>query len=389
MTILIIGIGNPIPSFILRRLRALKDQGIQLLVVADSDQQVDLKGITVIRVRKASDTLSLVSAGLTVMRNPFLFFKLLKSRPELPFTQRLRWAVKYYPLARIASPDVIHIQWLSSVVEFAWLRSFFSVPIVASARGSQVTVYPITRPGYRHTIDRAIQLADYIHCVSHDIASACERLGAPAEKLIVNYNGIDLQKFKEAPEAEARNKFTIISVGSLMWRKGLYYQLQVLKLLTQEKKDVELVWIGDGPDKEGLLYTAHILGIEDRIRFVGKVNADQLVLWLTKADLYLSTSVAEGLANSVVEAIACGLPVLAFACEGMEEALIPGANGFILPVGDVQGMAEKVIYLLDNSTERNKMALASRQHACQNFDENKWVLMMVEKYIGIKSEKIE
>lgn len=382
--ILIVGIGNPIPPFIHRRLVALTRAGMALTVVAEFGQRLEsLPEAKMVYIGGKPTLLQQMVAVVKALLMPHLLFRLMSFRTDLKFAQRFIWAIVYFPLTRVKAHDIVHIQWLASLPEYDWLRNYFCCPFIGSARGSQITVYPLTRTGHKSKIELAIERADYIHCVSMDMARACARLGASKEKLFVNYNGIDLQKFKPLEKEKSSGKFTMISVGSMMWRKGLHYQLHVMKKLCDEGRDVELFWIGEGPDREGLQYTAHLLGIADRITFIGKVQSDQLPGWLTQADLYLSTSVAEGLANSVVEAIACGLPVLAFACEGMEEAVRQRNNGFILPVGDVQGMVDNIIYLIDNSNERMKMGFSSRQHAVENFDANRWVSRMVEKYKAI------
>lgn len=380
--ILIIGIGNPVPSFIHRRLAALIEAGIQLTVLAEHGQRVELEGAQIIYLADSRSRWSQVVAFVSAWVSPGKFFRLMTTRPELTLLQRIRWACKYLPLTRISPPGVIHVQWLSAVTEFQWLRLFFPSPIIASARGSQVTVYPVTRNGFLEKVKKAIQLADYIHCVSKDIANVCETLGASKEKIRINYNGIDLQKFSPAP-AKRTDSFVLISVGTMMWRKGFGYQLQVLKRL-RESGDAKLLWIGDGPDREALQYQAVKLGVVDQVTFVGKIAASELPVWLNQADVYVSASAAEGLANSVVEASACGLPVVTFACEGMAEVLEDQVTGFILPFGDVEGMTEKIQILKDSPERSRQMAKAARARMIEKFDEKKWVSHMIETYKTIE-----
>lgn len=382
-SVLFIGIGNPVPSFIHRRLVALVEADVSLTIVAENGQALDLPAAQIIRIGGKQNKVQHFFSFISIWSRPHLFIRLFAVRSDLPLRQRWRWAVKYFPITRAKTPGVIHIQWLSSVPEFKWLRDFFDCPLVASARGSQLTVYPYTRPGFKAIIKEAIQQVNYIHCVSEDMALACKQFGATPEKVFVNYNGINLQKFSPREIAKTEKKFTMISVGAMMWRKGFQYQLQLVNMLLKQGRDVQLLLLGDGPDREGLQYSAHILKLDQHVTFVGKIKPTELPDWLNRADVYVSTSIAEGLANSAVEAIACGLPVVAFACEGMEEAVRQGNNGFILPVGAVQGIVDKIIYLIDNSNERMKMGSSSRQHAVENFDENRWVSRMVEKYKSI------
>lgn len=381
--ILIIGIGNPVPSFIHRRLFALLNSGVSLTIVAEHGQEINLPKARVIRIGGTQNRVQQFLSLVYVCTNPLLFFRLLFVRPELSTIQRCRWAVKYFPLIRVKDPGAIHLQWLSAVTDFQWLKHFFNCPLLASARGSQLTVYPLTRSGFKTIIEHAVQKVDYIHCVSQDMAQACVQLGATQDKIFVNYNGIDLQKFSPRELRREAKQFTMISVGALMWRKSLYYQLQLLRMIKRNGYNVQLLLLGDGPDREGLQYTAHILKIEDCITFAGEISASELPEWLAKADLYISTSVAEGLANSVVEAASCGLPVIAFSCEGMKEIVEPGVNGFVVPVGDIENMKEKVQYLVDYPEERKQMGANGRQRAVKNFDERVWVSLMIEKYKSI------
>lgn len=382
--ILIIGIGNPVPSFIHRRLSALLNAGIKLTVVAEHGQKIDLPKARVVRIGGKRNAMQQLLSLLQVWMNPVNFFRLLAVRSELPLAKRWRWAVKYFPLTRTKAPGVVHIQWLSSVPDFQWLGHFFHCPLVASARGSQLTVYPLTRPGFNTVIKEAIQKVDYIHCVSQDMAQACRHFGATEEKVFVNYNGINVQQFSPRATRQTDKPFTLISVGAMMWRKGFAYQLQLVNMLVQQGRDVHLLLLGDGPDREGLHYSAHILKLDQHITFAGNIKSTELPDWLNRADVYVSTSMAEGLANSVVEAIACGLPVVAFACEGMEEVLEPGVNGFILPVGDLEGMVNKICYLMDQPEQRKKMGASARMRAMEKFDEGEWVSRMVKKYESIE-----
>jgi glycosyltransferase involved in cell wall biosynthesis len=386
MHLLIIGVGNPIPSFIKRRLAAYVKKRIVITVVVERGQPfIGTPGINIIRIGGKQDPFTLLISVINAFLRPGRFFKMLLCRPELSIIQRLKWAVKYLPLASASVPDVVHFQWLPLVTEFRWLRHYFSCPFVGSARGSQITIYPITRPQYRSIIERAMAEVDYIHCVSQDMLVACEQLGGKKEKMFVNYNGIDLGEFcAKGWVSNSTSEFTMVSVGSFMWRKGHHYQLQLLHKLRKEGRNVRLLCVGDGPDLEGISYTARVLGVESYVTFTGSVEASEVANWLVKGDVYLSTSIAEGLANSAVEAAACGLPLVAFECEGMSEVIESGTNGFILPFGAIEKMREKLIFLLDHPEERNRMGAASRIIAEHKFDQNHWVDLMIKNYESLE-----
>jgi glycosyltransferase involved in cell wall biosynthesis len=378
--VLVIGIGNPVPSFIQRRLAALLRAGVYLTVVADHGQSIDLPGANVIRVGGKRTLAEHIGLFFMAMTHPLVFLRLVSVASEFKRHQRLRWTVKMLPLVRIPPPNLVHFQWLGLLGEYRWLKNFFACPFIGSARGSQVSVYPITRSGHREKMQKAIQHADFIHCVSLDIASACERLGAPSQKLLINYNGINLEEFRPNDHPKSFSGITILSVGSLIWRKGFMFQLIAMKALLAKGYDIRLLLVGDGPDMEALIYTAHRLGISHSIRFIGQVKSRELANHFKEADIFLSTSSAEGLANCVVEAIASGLPIVSFECEGMREAILHGENGFILPFGDVDGLTEKIAYLVENPKERERMGERARHLAIEKFDDQKWVEHMISIY---------
>ena len=388
LRILIIGLGNPPPYFIFRRLELLDSKGIKLIVVAQENQALDnFQNAEIIRIPKKIYTLNGVKAILGSLSNLHYFFKLFGLKRNYNFIKRLTWSLKYISILRIKNPDLIHIQWIGSVAEFIWLRRFYSCPIIASARGSQVTIYPVTRYGYMGLIKEAIKNLDYIHCVSKDIEKTCLELGANKEQTIVNYNGINLQQFHPTGFHPENTVFSMISVGVFMWRKCYLHQLQILQKTLAKGFKVRLIWVGYGPDREGLEFISRKMGIQQFVYFAGESEIYDVPLWLRKSHAYISTSISEGLSNSVVEAASSGLPILAFSCEGMNEVIVNGVNGFIVPFGDINGMVEKVIYLAAHPEERIKMGIASRRIAEERFDEHVCVQQMIENYKSIAGKK--
>lgn len=394
MKILIIGIGSPVPSFILRRIEALDKHGVNLIIVGDksSKKQFKLHNSTLI----TQPGLGLGSLGLwirllgTALLNPYRFMRLLICFKYKGFIRGLYLALLHWTYVRCEGIGLIHLQWLSMGNDLSWLKKFFDVPIMASARGSQVTVYPEVRSGYREQIATSICIVDQIHCLSNDIQQRCIQLGAHPKSTFVNYNGIDVEKFKPALKTTRDNKkgtvFRLITIGALMWRKGVHYQMLVLQKLLRRGLPVHLHVVGDGSDKEGLRYQSLRLGLVDAITWEGKCTEYEVIKLLQASDLYLSTSVAEGLANVVVEAAACGLPVVAFDCEGMNEVIKPNVSGLIIEYGRVDLFVEALDRLIRNDILRHEMGRAAREHILQNFIEDRQVESMIEKYQSLINE---
>ncbi len=384
--VLFLGTGNPPPTFIKNRILQLDNTGNVKVVVLASVECIKnfiLKnGIVLpelpICFSIRSTILPLIFYSLLY---PFSTLRLWLSLDCYPFKIRLRTFIKYHSLVRVRIIDIVHFQWVVSSDEIGWARKFFKVPVIISARGSQLTIYPVTEPDYELKIRSSLKAADYIHAVSQGMADACIRHGADKDKIFVNYNGFDIERFKSLKQNKNNYKqFHLISTGTLMWRKGYLWQLILVKLLKEKGLKVKHRIIGDGPDRQGLQYTLLKLGLAEDIILEGHKPQEELINYLGDSDVYISTSAAEGLSNAVLEAVASGLPVVAFDCEGMNEIIDEGYNGFIVPFGDIISMAEKVRLLYSNRQLLETMGLNGALIAAEKFDYKIHVQKMIEFY---------
>lgn len=382
MKLLIIGIGDPVPSFIERRLGALGKLGIRLTICLGYRQ--GLKSIDSFQTIRYGDwrqmgLVEILGFVWLLLRYPFRFLYVYQSYRDRPASIRWRLILKYFPLACVRDVDLVHIQWLALAPDLVWLKSVYRVPVIASARGSQVTVYPFTQQGYAGFIQKALAVTDACHLVANDLRRSVLALGADQRKLFVNYNGIDLLRFKPTRREEKGKALLLISVGALIWRKGYMFQLFLLQQLIERNVSASLTIVGEGGDKSGLMYTSKVLGLLDHITFAGQLDETCVARLLAKSDVYISTSLAEGLPNSVVEAAACGLPVVAFACEGIREVVEHGVTGFVVEPGKIDEMVNYLVALQDE-TARSKMSQCARNRMELYFDQDKCVAEMIAHY---------
>lgn len=179
------------------------------------------------------------------------------------------------------------------------------------------------------------------------------------------YNGVDVNEFKPKPKKIGK-KIVLITTGRLGQRKGHIYLIKALKKVSGFK----LIVIGDGIEKENLLKESKGLDIE----FKGYVEHSKLPVELQKADVYISTALVEGMSNSTLEAMACGLPVITTDVGGTKELV--KKNGFVIKkVADVESIIstlkkykedKELIY--DHGKESRKIAEnMSWKKAAENF----------------------
>ena len=394
VSVLFLGIGNPTPTFIRNRIIQLDKKGqlkAIVLVPRESRNEFPLdNGLTLPQLPvKFSFRQTIFSLLWFSIRFPVSTVRLWHSVALYRMQVRIRIFIKYHSLVRVQKINIVHFQWIVSSDEIKWARGFFKAPVIISARGSQLTVYPATESGYEDKIRKSLLSVDYIHAVSQSMAEACIRFGADPDKIFVNYNGIDIEKFNTSSIKEITDDtLHLISTGTLMWRKGYLWQLFLIRALKETGMKVNLKIIGDGPDRQGLQYTIIRLGLQDAVTLDGHKTPDEVIKSLQLSDIYISTSAAEGLSNAVLESIACGLPAIAFDCEGMNEVIKEGNNGFIVPFGDLEAMTEKVRIMNNDRKLLASMGLKSAKMAAEKFDYRMHIQNMIDFYrsVSLKHE---
>jgi glycosyltransferase involved in cell wall biosynthesis len=235
-------------------------------------------------------------------------------------------------------------------------------PFVVTARGTDLNLIPeYAYP--RQLILQTAQAASGSIGVCKALMDSLQALGADATKLHTLRNGVDLQRFVPEPRAAARQKLglpadgkLLLSVGHLIERKGHHIAIDALTLLPP---DVRLLIAGGGPDLAALQKQADTLGVADRVKFVGVVPQTDLKWWYSAADALALCSSREGWANVLLEAMACGTPVVATNIWGTPEVVSTPHAGVLMESRTGQGLANAWGALLANYPDRN----ATRAHA--------------------------
>lgn len=178
---------------------------------------------------------------------------------------------------------------------------------------------------------------------------------------------IDTGKFKPLPKSDVvslRRKYMgvtddskiLLFVGRLHPEKDVRTLLQGFRKLVEVRKDARLVIVGRGPDKGKYVELASELNINDRVRFLGYIPHQKLAEYYNLADIYVITSVWEELSNTIMEAMACGVPVVATEVGGNPYLIRNGETGLLVPPKDPEALARKLIFALDHVDEMKSMA---------------------------------
>jgi len=161
--------------------------------------------------------------------------------------------------------------------------------------------------------------------------------------------------------------FCVIIVGPLDWQMGYEYALLAIRQLVDSGLDVRFEIIGAGPEHSRVLYTVDDLNLKEHVHLLGQLPPDDVRRRLQQADVFLLASLSEGISNAVLEAMACGLPVVTTDCGGMREAVADGVEGFVVPVRDPAAMAEALRKLAADPELRAIMGQRARERILGEF----------------------
>jgi teichuronic acid biosynthesis glycosyltransferase TuaC len=207
-------------------------------------------------------------------------------------------------------------------------------PLVVSARGSdinQFSEFKLIRPLIRQVLQRANGLI----AVSQALKKKMVELGCRSDNLAVIGNGVDRQKFMPQPCLAMREKMGLpkdrpiaIAVGHLNENKGFHILIDAVARV--RSTGLMLVIVGEGPRRSYLENQIRAAGLAESVRLIGSVAHDELSSWYNAADVFCLASSREGCPNVVLEAMACGRPVVATRVGGIPELIVSSALGILV-----------------------------------------------------------
>lgn len=236
-------------------------------------------------------------------------------------------------------------------------------PYIVTARGTDLNLIPEYARPRRLILETARHAAGSIG-VSKALMDRLAQLGADPAKLHVMRNGVDLERFHPIDPSEARkhlklgNERILLSVGNLVENKGHRLAIEALSRLSE---DTIIVIVGTGPDLTSLKEFAKSNGHETKVRFVGQVPNEQLKWWYSAADVLVLCSSREGWANVLLEAMACGTPVIATNIGGTPEVVSSPDAGRLMSVR----IADALVACIDDLFAFPPSRKAVRRHAEQ------------------------
>jgi teichuronic acid biosynthesis glycosyltransferase TuaC len=242
-------------------------------------------------------------------------------------------------------------------VAAALLAWWFNKPLVITARGSDINLIS-TYWLPRRLMQWAGQRAGALVGVSQALVNRMRALGMPAQRLHMLRNGVDLKRFHPMPTDEARRLLgqqgdpLLLSVGNLVEWKGHHLCIDALAEIRKTQPQARLLIVGEGPERPQLQAQIVALGLQDHVQLVGTVPNAELAPWFSAADVLLLASSREGWPNVLLEAMACGTPVVAASVGGVPEIVGPPATGRVVPERRGTAYAAAVLSVLAAGVDR-------------------------------------
>lgn len=228
--------------------------------------------------------------------------------------------------------DFIHAQWAIPSGFLAALAGS-KIPLITTIRGSDVKVQGKRRM-FRPFVNYALKKSTKVIALNDDLKQEAIKLGAVANKISVIPSGVDINKFKPLDKCAARatfrlpGEFNILFVGSLFKLKRVDKLIKVSAKLSRDF-DFHLLIVGDGSERTNLENLARDLGLKNII-FIGTTPYNDVPFYMAASDVMVLPSESEGLPDSVQQAMACGIPVVASNIGGLPELITNGVNGYLV-----------------------------------------------------------
>ncbi len=287
-------------------------------------------------------------------------------------------------------PDIVHAHdWLVAHPAIA-LAEFFDVPMVSTVHATEAG---------RHSGWVSGQISRQVHAVESwfvresDSLIACsasmadeiaELFGPDLAEIVVIRNGIDSSRWAFASRQASSGPPELLYIGRLEYEKGVHDAIAALPRIRRTHPGTTLTIAGDGTQQDWLVEVARKHKVLKAVHFAGRVDHDELLRLLHRADAAVLPSHYEPFGIAALEAAAAGIPLVTSTAGGLGEAVIDGETGVSFPPRDVTALAAAVRRVLDDPVAAQQRAIAARDRLTSDFDWHTVAAETAQVYLAAK-----
>ncbi len=369
-------------KFNLHRALALKKLGCKIKVIAPIGLTPPLQLFS--SGSKVSNILGFIKKGVSIPKyeeisdidvsHPKWFWP-PKSRFWKYESEIMHQFIRHNVASTISSfnPDLIILSWLNPYGTYSKYLKKFSIPIILLTEGSDVLIHPIQYKGIEKIEKIIEENVDATIFVSENSFNNSNQYLSLSRSTIL-YNGYDKEIFKYAGETKKDSeKINLISVGRHSRIKGYDILLNAMKHLN---KNITLTMCGAGELSEEYKKFIADNNLNERVKLTGELNPNEIKKELEKSDIYCQPSRSEGFPSAPLEAMACGLPVVATKVGGMPELIHEGFNGYLSEPESVSSMVETLEKAAQKEWDRKLIAEWTKV----NYGWDRWANKLLQIY---------
>ena len=295
---------------------------------------------------KMDDTLAIYNIFLL----PYaLLFFLPKRLKDWLYTWQLEYLFKR-AVQTEGMPDILYAHYLYNTQKCIPIRNKYHIPLVGIEHWSQIGMRPIAKS--------IVKLATNIYESTDKLLTVSSAL---RENILAEI-GVDStvvpnivgQEFYYRPKTYRTPVVRIVATGRLVKGKGFELLIRTIPTL---KHPIELNIIGNGAERQRLQQLIHTLHIEDRVHLLGYKTKEEVVNILQDSDLFVLPSESETFGVAYIEALACGVPIIATDCGGPRDILTP-FNGTLIPINDQNALAQAITRMIDHLQDYDRELIA-------------------------------